>query len=119
MNINSIGGAASLPMTLASSSHTGAAAAPGANGTAVKGVTSSTGSGETRTSGQASPATGPTTGASAAHKEAPKHAPLPPLRGLTVTEIRAMLGVAPLPGQTEASVAATTSIISAALKNHD
>lgn len=32
-------------------------------------------------------------------EEEPKPKPLPPLKGLTVSEIRAMLGVAPLPGQ--------------------
>ena len=39
------------------------------------------------------------------HKEAPKPPVLPPLRGLTVAEIRAMLGVARMAGQTEAAAA--------------
>lgn len=110
MNVNGLGGAASLPVTLpSSSSHQPAAAAPpGTAGATGSGGTSGPGgpgrpTGDLRLPGQQRAPQNEA--ASKPEKEIPKPAPLPPLRGLTVAEIRAMLGVAPLPGQVEAAAA--------------
>jgi hypothetical protein len=116
MSVNGVGGSAMLGMTLSSTSRTEASAATSAPSTA-SGVTR--GTGDVRLPGQPH-------GTASAHETAPKHKEiakppaLPPLRGLTVAEIRAMLGVARMPGQTEAAAAeaatASTSIIAASLK---
>jgi hypothetical protein len=127
MNVNGVGGPAMLGMTLSNSSRAVAAAASGTGGSTAAGVTPTTD--ESKLPGQPR---GTTAGHELATKrhEPPRPPALPPLRGLTVAEIRAMLGVAPLPGQTEtAGVAAasgaaapaaagSTSIITAALKHH-
>jgi hypothetical protein len=52
--------------------------------------------------------------ASAHHQQPPKPAPLPPLKGLTVAEIRAMLGVAMLPSSTESAGQAAPASVQAA-----
>jgi len=154
MNVNSLGGSASLPVPLpppappASTTPSGAAttggtrpaaaphgrvagARPVAPGAAPSG--SPAVRGELRLPGQAAPtdatpstagptpagagpaATGPSgsgadgspdgTGTSATHRHRPVHKPLPPLRGLTVAEIRAMLGVTLPSGGTDAAAA--------------
>ena len=122
MNVSSVGGSASLPVPLslppllpAGAGPTGtsgaagtphpAATAPGtpptgsgpspaaAGGVVGSGAGSPPGElGDLRLPGQ-HPEKGSATSA-AKQKEPPKPAPLPPLKGLTVAEIRAMLGVA-------------------------
>jgi hypothetical protein len=114
MNVNGMGGAASLPMTLPSSSSHQAATGAIADTAGTTGTAGSPGTigaagqptGDLRLPGQ-HPAT-PKEAAAKAAKEIPKPAPLPPLRGLTVAEIRAMLGVAPLTSQVEAAAAGLT-----------
>jgi hypothetical protein len=111
MNVNGLGGAASLPLTLPSS--------PSSAGTGTTGP-SGTSTGEVRMPGRTrSEAATAAAEAAKKAKEQPKLAPLPPLRGLTVAEIRAMLGVASPPGQLQTSAAGTSpSIISASLDRY-
>lgn len=125
MNVSGVGGAASLPMTLPSSTSPSVATGTGATNSASTtsaagtsptgtGSTSTDGTGEVRLPGQqrtGQQRTQPTESANRTEKEAPKPTPLPPLKGLTVAEIRAMLGVAPLSGQ--ADTAATADITAA------
>jgi hypothetical protein len=132
MNVKGVGGAASLPMTMAGTPPVPPAGTAGSGGTAgPPGITGATGTGgaggptgDVRLPGQAkagagATGSGSTSEAAAKHKEAPKPAPLPPLRGLTVAEIRAMLGVAPLPGQAQAAASTGgTSIITAVLNRY-
>jgi hypothetical protein len=88
-----------------------------ATNSTVAGVTPGTGQGDLKLPGQTGTAT-------EARPKTTHHVakPLPMLRGLTVAEIRAMLGVAALsspPDETATSTSSggSTSIISAALRN--
>jgi hypothetical protein len=122
MNVNGVGGPAMLGMTLSSSSRAVAAAASGTGGSPVAGVRPTPG--ETGLPDQPRGATAGQHDLATKRHEPPRPPSLPPLRGLTVAEIRAMLGVAPLPGQAQpagaaaASATGSTSIITAALKSH-
>jgi hypothetical protein len=103
MIVSSVGGASSLPMSLGGyQTVTGHAAEAGARAAATADGTASAGTDEVRLPGQ-SRKQAMESAAETKKKEESKPAPLPPLKGLTVAEIRAMLGVAPLPGQDAAS----------------
>jgi hypothetical protein len=92
MSVSGVGGPASLSGLVPLQASSPAVPATGS--------TTSTGSSELRLPGKHA-TSAPT--ATTKHEEIPKPKALPPLRGLTVAEIRAMLGVAPLPGMTEPS----------------
>jgi hypothetical protein len=117
MSVSGVGGAASLPITLANPPQNIADTNPNLNAVATDEVSANNLRFPEKQNNL------PNASVTEPPKEVPKPAPLPPLRGLTVAEIRAMLGVAPLPGQIEATAAAAansieTSIISAALARY-
>jgi len=142
MNVSGVGGAASLPVPLSTGAHapvpgtgtagttaagsTGPAAAPGTAappgpvpadpGTAGAGGTNGAlpAPGDLRLPGQ-HPAVKESV---AHHKEVPKPAPLPPLKGLTVAEIRAMLGVAMLPAASEEARQAASGTVQSAVNRY-
>jgi hypothetical protein len=119
MNVSGMGGAALPPITPASSPQSIVGTSSGTSSEAV--TSDGAPAGSIRPPGQQRSLHNEST--TKPHKEVQKPAPLPPLRGLTIAEIRAMLGVAPLPGQTEATLMAAsngieTSIISAALDRY-
>ncbi|MDQ1289569.1 MAG: hypothetical protein QG622_3135 [Actinomycetota bacterium] len=101
MIVSGVGGSTSLPMTLpgyTTSSSNSTVPSLKSKSTSDSTTTATDGSGEAKF-----PSEQRTKGAESAREakkeEEPKPKPLPPLKGLTVSEIRAMLGVAPLPGQ--------------------
>jgi hypothetical protein len=122
MNVSGVGGAASLPMTLPPPAHlpgTTAGATSGgtlgresqagaARGAAVSaravGGSQAAVAGELRLPGQ-KPAASESASTIERRKEKAEPAPLPPLPGLTVAEIRAMLGV--VSPQSEAAMASS------------
>jgi hypothetical protein len=135
MNVSGTAGVpASLPMPASTpaSTHeatsgvaTGRAAAPGsieASGSTATGPATNAPVGELHIPGS-KPAAKHTTEVKA-HAEAPKPEALPPLKALTVDEIRAMLGVPALPrlsdGSTPASAptSGTTPAVQAALQRY-
>jgi hypothetical protein len=106
MSVTGVGGAASLPAALSTQATAAAASATGS-------ATSTTAtSGEPRLPGQRP--LPKDTSASAHQKPAPQPAPLPPLKVLTVSEFRAMLGVALPTGATQSSQQAASSVVQAA-----
>jgi len=87
----------------------------GAGGVGTGGTVAGASVGELRLPGQP-PAQGTSTSVAEHKKQAPKPAPLPPLKGLTVAEIRAMLGVAAPPVGADGVPGTTTGVTATSLQ---